>query len=125
MSAGMGNPAPAYPRFLPAGDGGLVVELGNVIDEGINTRVVALDQRIADARIKGVLETVPTYRSVLILYDPVAIRARQLTTRISELLAHEDAAAAEPRRWVFPVAYGGDYGMDLDFIARTHDLTAE
>jgi KipI family sensor histidine kinase inhibitor len=125
MSAGMGNPAPAYPRFLPAGDGGLVVELGNVIDEGINARVVALDQRIAGARIEGVLETVPTYRSVLILYDSQKIRARQLAARVSEMLAHEEAAAVEPRRWVFPVAYGGDYGMDLDFVARTHDLTTD
>jgi KipI family sensor histidine kinase inhibitor len=128
MSEAAGNPAAAdaaYPRFLPAGDGGLVVELGNAIEERINGRVVALDRRIAAARIDGVLETVPTYRSVLVLYDPLRIRARQLAARVSELIAHDETAAAEPRRWVFPVAYGGEYGVDLDFVARTHDLTTE
>lgn len=117
--------APTYPRFLPAGDGGLVVELGNSIDEAINTRVVALDRRVNEAAIDGVLETVPTYRSLLVLYDPLSIRARALCGRIAELIAHEDSAPVAPRRWSVPAAYGGEFGMDLDFVARTHGLSTE
>ena len=126
MSGTIGKAGPpAWPRFLPAGDGGLVVELGNAIDERISARVVALDRRIADAAIAGVLETVPTYRSVLVMYEPLVIRAHALVDRIADLISHEEASAGEERSWVFPVAYGGDYGMDLDFVARAHDLTSE
>lgn len=114
-----------YPRFLAAGDGGLVVELGNAIDEHINGRVVALDQRIATERIEGVLETVPTYRSLLLLYDPARIRARQLIARLRGMMPFDEVALTQPRRWVFPTAYGGDFGMDLDHVARLHQMTTE
>ncbi|MCI0430681.1 MAG: 5-oxoprolinase subunit PxpB [Rhodospirillales bacterium] len=123
MSDTAANPGPGYPRFLPAGDGGLVVELGNAIDERINAQVIALDRRIARAEIEGVLETVPTYRSLLVLYDPLKIRARVLTERLAELVSQGEVAEETPRRWIFPVAYGGEHGMDLDFVARSHDLT--
>src|SRR5262245_41127613 len=124
MSQTGGNPGSAWPRFLPAGDGGLIVELGNTIDARINARVIALDRKIAAAEIDGVLETVPTYRSLLVLYDPLRIRARQLIERLADLVSHEEAVVEE-RRWLFPVAYGGEHGMDLDFIALTHDLTTD
>lgn len=118
-------PAPSCPRFLPAGDCGLVVELGNAIDERINARVVALDRRIAEAGIEGVVETVPTYRSVLVLYDPARIRARRLIPLLAELVSQDEPTEPAARRWVFPVAYGGEYGMDLDSVARTHGMTSE
>ncbi len=116
---------PTWPRFLSAGDGGLVVELGNAIDEAINARVVALDRRVADAGIDGVLETVPTYRSLLVLYDPLRIRARRLVAQLSDLISRDEVAEMEARRWLFPVAYGGAFGMDLDFVARSHELATE
>jgi KipI family sensor histidine kinase inhibitor len=114
-----------YPRFLPAGDGGLIVELGNVVDEHINCRVIALDQRIAAERIDGVLETVPTYRSLLLLYEPARIRASQLIARLRDMMPFDEVALTQPRRWVFPAVYGGDFGMDLDHVAQRHQMTTE
>ncbi len=125
MNEAAANSGPGYPRFLPAGDGGLIVELGDAVDERINAQVIALDRRIDRAAIEGVLETVPTYRSVLVLYDPLEIRAHALTERLSELVSQADVAEEVPRHWVFPVAYGGAYGMDLDFVARSHEMTTE
>ncbi|HUG62028.1 MAG TPA: carboxyltransferase domain-containing protein, partial [Methylomirabilota bacterium] len=61
------------PRFLDAGDAGLVVEFGDVIDEAVNARVVALDAALAERSLPGVRETVPTYRSLLILFDPLEL----------------------------------------------------
>ncbi|MEM1537162.1 MAG: carboxyltransferase domain-containing protein [Candidatus Bathyarchaeia archaeon] len=61
-----------YPsaRYLPFGDAALVVEFGNVIDLAINRKVVALNETVLRANIQGIEETVPTYRSLLIRYDP-------------------------------------------------------
>ncbi len=112
-------------RFLPAGDGGLVVELGDAIDPELNAAVVALDARVQAAAIPGVLETVPTYRSLLVLYDPVAIRAKDLKARIGAFLAEPAAAPGPVRRWSIPVAYGGDFGIDLDFVAQSRGLTPD
>jgi len=59
-----------YPRFLPVGDAALTVEFGDAIDPAINAAVVALDMCLAASDVDGIIETVPSYRSLLIRYDP-------------------------------------------------------
>jgi len=113
----------SLPRFLPAGDGAVVIEFGNTVDEALSDRVMALDARIAQAAIEGVVETVPTYRSLLVVYDPLRIRYRQLIPRLADMAAKIDMAAIAGRRWVIPVCYGGDYGEDLEWVAQAHAMT--
>ena len=57
-------------RIMPAGDRGLVVEFGNVIDIQTNDRVQQLKKCLREAQIPGVLELQPTFRSLMIYYDP-------------------------------------------------------
>ena len=52
------------PRYLPAGESALVVEFGDTIDPKIHDRVLALDAALQQAKWEGVIETVPTYRSL-------------------------------------------------------------
>lgn len=52
------------PRLLLAGDTALTVELGDTVDPAINARVIALDRALVDAGLAGLVETVPTYRSL-------------------------------------------------------------
>jgi len=118
------TPAPPR-RFLPAGDGAVVVEFGSMVDGALNDRVMALDARIAAARIDGIIETVPTYRSLLVVHDPLVIRARRLVARLAELTADAGEATTAGRRWMIPVCYGGDHGEDLEWVARTHGMTPE
>ena len=114
----------AEPRFLPAGDAALTVELGNAVAPAINERVLALDAAIADAGIPGVVETIPTYRSLLIQYDPTATDFDTLRAEIARL-GVEGRASPTERRWRFPVCYGGDHGVDLDDLANRHGLSPE
>jgi KipI family sensor histidine kinase inhibitor len=115
----------AKPRFLPAGDTGLVVELGDAIDDRVNDRVMTLDHRVARAGIHGIEETVPTYRSLLVIYEPEAIGWAELVRRLSALLDDVPAAASAPtgRRWTLPVVYGGAFGEDIAFVAESHGLS--
>ncbi|MGW8269585.1 MAG: 5-oxoprolinase subunit PxpB [Burkholderiales bacterium] len=117
--------APPACRFLHAGDQALVVEFGDVIDAGLNRLVQALDRRVTAAAIKGVIECVPTYRSLMIVYDPLRIRAAALRQRVEKLLPRTADAEAAARRWTIPVAYGGPHGLDLDEVARVHDLSTD
>jgi KipI family sensor histidine kinase inhibitor len=117
----------AFPRFLPAGDAGLVVELGDVIDDAVNGRVLALDAALARAAVPGIAETVPTYRSLLVLYDPVALDPDDLTARLSRMLdgiAGEDQAPPG-RLWTLPVVYGGAFGEDLGAVAEAAGLSED
>ncbi|HEY0234464.1 MAG TPA: 5-oxoprolinase subunit PxpB [Afipia sp.] len=111
------------PRILPSGDAALTVEFARAIDAEANRSVLALDRTLADNAIDGVSETVPTYRSLLVHYDPVRIGFAELSKSILSLVGSAATEAKTIRRWRVPVVYGGDYGIDLDEVARAHDLS--
>ncbi|GAB4067856.1 5-oxoprolinase subunit PxpB [Ancylobacter sonchi] len=111
--------------MLDAGEGGLVVEFGSDVDEAVNRQVIALDRALGVHPIDGVRETVPTYRSLLVLFDPLRIARDALA---SQLLALQTRGAPETEGgtlWRIPVLYGGEHGVDLDAVARLHGLATE
>lgn len=109
-------------RLLPAGDTALVAELGNVVDHGINARVLALAERVEKAAIPGVVELVPTFRSLMIHFDPLATPGQALRERVAELAAGLEAAEISGRDWVLPACYEGEHAPDLEFVARATKL---
>ena len=114
------------PRFLPAGDQALVVELGDTIDPRINRRVHGLMDAIERAEVPGVFDLVPTYRSILVYYDPMRTSMSALQAKVSELyLDLEDQTVDEPRTVEMPTLYGGEYGPDLEFVAEHAKLTPQ
>ncbi len=111
------------PTVLPCGDAALAVEFGDTIDPRLNARVLALDARLAGH--PGIVETVPTYRSLLVHYDPLATDFAGLS---AALLALAEDLPDEPRNgriWRVPVVYGGAFGLDLDDVARRHGMAPD
>jgi KipI family sensor histidine kinase inhibitor len=108
-------------------DCGLVVEFGDTIDEATNARVLRLDAALTEARLDGVRETVPTYRSLLILFDPLRLRRRALRDAVLQALPNlnADGPSSSMRRWRIPVLYGGASGEDLETVAALHGLTTD
>ncbi|EDP62389.1 hypothetical protein BAL199_29415 [alpha proteobacterium BAL199] len=118
----------APPRILPVGDCAVSVQFGEIVDLSINARVLALDRSLTAAALPGVVEMVPTYRSLLIHFDPLQISAAALETAIHRCLvegAPSGTAASEGRQWQVPVGYGGEFGMDLSDLAGRHGLSEE
>ena len=111
------------PRLLPSGDSAITVEFSRNIDDTANQRVLALDHAVAIEAITGVTETVPTYRSLLVHYDPVRIGFGALSERLLALAQLPVPEETAVRRWRVPVVYGGDYGIDLDDVARVHQIS--
>ena len=109
------------------GDRGLLVELGDGIDPAVNRRVQRLQQVLARETLWGVVETIPAYCSLLVVYDPLRAAPHALARRIRDLCDFEDAAASEVQRPVIeiPVVYGGEAGPDLEAVAAYHNLTGE
>ena len=105
--------APTSPaRFLTAGDTALVVELGDAVDRSISDRVLALGDTITAASIDGIVELVPTFRSLMIHYDPLRIGHDALEAAVHPLLAGLDAIPGHGRLWRLPCCYGGELGPD-------------
>lgn len=113
------------PRFLNAGDAGLVVEFGGEINESINEQVIALDEALTSLGLHGVRETVPTYRSLLVLFDPLLLARETLRDEIVALLPESRSTRRNRSLWTVPVLYGGPSGIDLDAVAATHGLTPD
>jgi KipI family sensor histidine kinase inhibitor len=121
----MSMPDAELPRVLPNGDAALTVEFGRSLDETINRTVLAFDQVIAAMPIDGITETVPTYRSLLVHYDPLAVSYAALREHLLRLASQPLVPVATTRRWRIPVVYGGTFGIDLDEVANTHGITAD
>jgi KipI family sensor histidine kinase inhibitor len=113
-------------RILAQGEGGIVVEIGDAIDDAVNARVHALAAAIR-TRLRGSsLEVVPSYRSLLVLHDPVRTPRAPLVRKLRALAAGlgETPPALSGRVVRLPVCYGGTHGPDLDEVARLTGLAA-
>lgn len=112
-----------YPRVLPVGDSALTVEFGDAIDPALNARVRALDQALAERPLPGLIEAVPTYRSLLVRYDPGVLDLSQLRGELLERADRPGAAAPPGRLHLIPTRYGGEDGPDLALVARSLGLS--
>src|SRR5262249_11027727 len=92
-------------RFLACGDTALSVEFGDRIDRRVSARVLALAGKVEAAAISGVVEIVPTFRSLLIHYDPAVLTQADLKSRLSPLLSGLSPAQAASRLWRIPACY--------------------
>lgn len=115
--------APRSPEIRPLGDTALMVEFGSEIDPEVNARVLALDTRARACA--EVVETVPTYRSLLVYYDPVTTDFARLSERLLGLAQDLTGGATLGRTWRIPVVYGGEFGIDLEDVAARHGLTPD
>jgi 5-oxoprolinase (ATP-hydrolysing) subunit B len=113
------------PRLLPSGDSAITVEFSRHIDDAANRGVLALDRQLAREPIAGVTETVPTYRSLLVHYDPTQIDFETLGRKLAELALAPVPPTENARRWRIPVAYGGEHGIDLEDVAKTLGTTPD
>jgi inhibitor of KinA len=112
-------------RFLSVGDRAFAVEFGDRIDRGLSSAVLRLDTAIRNERPRGVVETVPTFRSLLVHYDPLAVSRADLEGAIERLLDCGADGPRAPRRWQIPVCYDGDYAPDLAEVARQTGLSPQ
>jgi len=109
-------------RVRPVGDSALSVELGDGVDPSTSARVRALDAALAREPLAGVLETVPTFRALLVLFDPRRVSAGDVAdVALSRLRAPLPEEAA-PRLHEVAARYGGEDGPDLVEVARRTGL---
>ena len=114
------------PRFLPCGDRALSVELGDEITRDINARILALEYLLQQKRVPGVGETVPSYRALLVYYDPIVVGYDELTATMRGLLTEARPEVLPPVRTLeLPCCYGGELGFELEAAAAKLGLLPE
>lgn len=114
------------PRLLPAGDAALTVEFGSEIDPVLNRQVQALAALLMAQAPAGLIEVVPTYRSLLIRYDPLHVAYGEVVGWVETHLPKLEAIPSTQTRLVeVPTMYGGEAGPDLTFVAQHCGLTVD
>ena len=104
----------------------MVVEFGDTIARDLSDRVLGLSQRVRAAGLPGVSATVPTFRSLLIHFDPLATDSAGVIAATGKLLDDQRNEARRVRLWRVPACYAVSHAPDLEDVAqRTHLTTAE
>lgn len=117
-------------RVLDAGDAAFTVEFGDHIDPALLAAVTLLDRAVAReqaaGRMTGLLETMPTFRSLTLFFDPLVTGRAALIEALWPLIYRDSHASPVPgRRWHLPVCYEGDAGPDLADTARAIGATVD
>jgi inhibitor of KinA len=108
------------------GDRALLVELGDQINPSINERVRELFLKLDRRPLEGVVDLVPSYRSLMVVYDPLKTEMDRLREGILKLVqATDPSLVPEPKTLHVPVVYGGEYGPDLEWVADFHKMSPE
>ena len=113
-------------RYLVSGDCSVCVEFGNEISPEINKKIRALKIAVEKSGIEGIVETVPTYRSLLVYYKPEIISFREISEKFEELMGSLDNIEIPPPTVIeIPVLYGGEMGPDIQNVAEHNGKTVE
>ena len=112
--------------FKIAGDCGLLVEYGEGVNFEVNAKVRTMAKVISKNLPAGIVEIIPTYRSLLVVYDPVLTtpkRLKNVLTLLEEQL--DDIKIPTPAVVEIPVCYGGEFGLDISVVGKAHELTED
>lgn len=120
-----GHDASGLSRFLSCGDTALVVEFGDTINRVLSERVLHLRDRIRAAALPGVVTLVPTFRSLMIHYDPLVTGRATLEAAISRLMHGADSLERIPRNFEIPVCYEDKMAPDLREVAARVGIASD
>lgn len=115
-----------FPRFATLSDRALTVHLGDQIDTPTFQAVRSFSRQLDAQPPVGMIEFVPAFTTVALYYDPQRTSEAAVTSHISNLVATTDATIdPQPRVVEIPVCYGGEFGSDLEFVAKHAMLTPQ
>lgn len=109
-----------------AGDAAIIAEFSEALDPRAAARARALDTALAAAAPDGLVETMPSLRSLLVRFDPLRIGGRAMATLLESLARNlPEAPATAPQLFEIPVCYDAPFALDLQEAAQRLNMPAE
>lgn len=124
-------------HIRPLGDSALVIQLGDGISPTTHEKVKNLSNLLEKEPFTGLIESVPSYNSLTIYYNPVAVYMsttdkeasspyKKVSAFILSLLDKLGTSEKPEQRLItIPVLYGGEFGPDLEYVATYHGISVE
>jgi KipI family sensor histidine kinase inhibitor len=114
------------PRYLVAGDRYISIEIANEMNIVTSFRAVAITEAIKAAQMEAIVETIITYRAVMVYFDNQKIKLTNMTDRLKQIVRDMPEMDEVPSRlFELPCRYGGKWGPDLKFVAEVNNLSGE
>lgn len=113
-------------RFLPCGEAAVTVEFSREINEKTNRMIRFLASNIESGHIRGVKETVPTFCSMTIYFDPLITSRTRLEKKIKKIISSYKESASEKKKvFLIPVCYDDEFAPDMADVETLTGLTRE
>lgn len=113
-------------KYIPVGDVSVLMEFGNSISPEINAKIRSVVAVLDADMPNGIEEILPTYRSVLVSYNPLKIKYGEVVEILKEIAGKTgDSESSEVRVVEIPTVYGGEYGPDIAHVAEHNKLTEQ
>ncbi|TVY09223.1 5-oxoprolinase subunit PxpB [Paenibacillus cremeus] len=128
-------------EMSPLGDCAIIVRLGDKVDLETHAKVQILVDYLAKQPFDGMVEYIPAFTSVTVVYDPVRIFMNEREAAQTEEIAYpydcvekklmavveqlHAGARPDPRVVQIPVCYGGEFGVDLEHVAEINGLSTD
>ena len=112
-------------RFLVEGDTALVVDFGEEISPDVFAMVQSLHSALSSEALLGIVEYVPTYRSLMIIYNPDIAGFKDVESYVRQHWSEDIRPLADGRVVVIPTCYGGEFGPDLQELSAMVSLSAD
>lgn len=113
-------------RFLPCGESAVTVEFSREISEDVNRKIRFLASALETKKDAGILETVPTFCSLTVYFDPLALDGKALETMVHSVLAdYKEGEKQTKRVFCIPVCYEGEYAPDMEDVCKLTGLSRE
>lgn len=113
-------------KFLTCGDCAVTVAFRQEIREDTNRKIRYLAEKLQNAGIHGLLETVPTYCSLTVYYEPLVLSRRKLEQQVLRFLsAYRPDTAGKKRVFEIPVCYEGEFAPDMEDVCQLTGLSRE
>ena len=111
-------------RFRLVGDRGLLMEYGDVIDPVVNQKVRSISIVAKQDMPPGVIEIIPAYRSIMIIYNPSVTKPQKLQDAFISLEKRLTGIDIPPSKTIeIPVCYGGKFGPDIHVVAENNNIS--
>ena len=113
-------------KVLLCGDSAVTVQFGETAKISINQKVRAFEQLLLKNKPYGILETIPTYRSLMVYYDPLTLQIADLRQYLLELAGSlpDEEAQAENEGIRVPVWYQPP-GSEIEMVAEYENKSVE
>ncbi|MBN1840631.1 MAG: 5-oxoprolinase subunit PxpB [Campylobacterales bacterium] len=109
-----------------ASESSVILYFGESIDPVVSKEVQKAYHALKEAKVEGFYELIPSYASLMVVYDVLSLTFDGACERIESILSHANTLLEHASNIVtIPVYYGLDAGLDLELLCEEKGLSVE